>query len=587
MLQDRPVPEQGRGTVTTMDVSTGDRRFRGFGVALLVAALAGWFALSVLAVTRQGTWADEVGYVLKSWWYVNGTVKPYSAEDATWYQPLIFYVTGAWQRIVGHGLVASRSLAMLITCANIALLAWLLRRLGCGVWPMSAAIVIFALTEDSIFYFSSATPFALAIFLQLAALHLVLSMNGQASTKLALTLGAVLTAAYLVRINLIAFIALALAIAWVRAGKDRWRVYACSAAIVAVTWSLLALLWGRRFIYISMWLPGVTDWLVHAGILPDFYPNLPAFTTGTLVVDREPGLAGFLGYVFGWEMLRDWILMHHGVPIAAALFATVFASVRRIPHRGWTLLFALSYWAMLLYHHLGGQSFCPICIQGYANYFDFLAALAGGLALQGLLQVSASRLAKATVICLFAASVVGAALQSWSLTGVNRLPSIRNRTDSLPAEVDVAGATMKTFLPRGVVVGIVGFDPRIPLALQEADVGILPVFLTLSSTYRKLNPGLTPELQARTIAEIADLSAWTDAIARRWIENDFDWLVVQRQPVARNQSWLIWAADAPLITTALEKCFERSASPAFDAFDPPLTVDLYKRIRRGKVCLGE
>ena len=32
-----------------------------------------------------------------------------------------------------------------------------------------------------------------------------------------------------------AFIALALAIVWVRAGKDRWRVYACSAAIVAVT----------------------------------------------------------------------------------------------------------------------------------------------------------------------------------------------------------------------------------------------------------------------------------------------------------------------------------------------------------------
>jgi hypothetical protein len=157
----------------------------------------------------------------------------------------------------------------------------------------------------------------------------------------------------------------------------------------------------------------------------------------------------------------------------------------------------------------------------------------------------------------------------------------------LPAEVDLAGATMKTLLPRGAVAGIVGGDPRIPPVLQEVGVRIPPVFLTLLSTYRKLNPGLTPELQAGTIAELADLSAWTDAIARQWIENDFDWLVVQRQPVARAPSWLIWSPDAPLIATALEKCFERSAAPAFGAFDPPLAVDLYKRIRRGKVCLGE
>lgn len=570
-----------------MEVSTADRRFRAAGVAFLSAALAGWLALSIVAVTRQGTWTDEANYILKSWWYVTGTVKPYSAEDSTWYQPLIFYAVGAWQLIAGHDIVASRSLTLLITAGNIALLAWLLRRLGCGVWPITVAIVIFALTEDSIFYFNSVTPFALAILLQLAALHLLLSMNERASLRLALALGAVLTAAYLLRINLVLFIALALAIAWVRAGKDRWRVYLCAAAIMAITWSLLALIWGRRFIYISMWLPGVTDALVHAGLLPDFYPNMPAFSSHVMVVEREPGFAAFLGYVFGWEMLRDWILMHHAIPIAAALFATVLASVRRIPNRGWTLLFSLSFWVMMLYHHLGGQSFCPICIQGYANYFDFLAALAGGLALQGLLQRSASRVAKAAVVCLTAAAVAVAAWQSWSLTGVNRLPSIRNRTDSLPAEVGLAGTTMRTLLPRGAVAGVVGFDPRIPLALQEADVRIPPIFLNLASFYRKLNDGLTPEVQAKTVAEIADLSAWTDAIARQWIENDFDWLVVQRQPAPRTPSWLIWAPDAPLITTALEKCFERGAAPSFANFDPPLSVEFYKRVRRGKVCLGD
>jgi hypothetical protein len=585
MLQDKRCA-QGRGTVTTMEVSTGDRRFHAAGIALLVAALLGWFALSAVAVMRQGTWGDEVNYLLKSWWYVSGTVKPYSAEDATLYQPLMFYTVGAWQRIVGHGLVASRWLTVLITGGNIALLAWLLRRLGCGVWPIAVAIVVFALTEDSIFYFSSVSPYALAIGLQLAALHLLLSMNGKASLRLALALGGILTAAYLLRINLIFFIALALAVVWVRAGKDRWLVYVCSAAIVAVTWSLLALLWGHRFIYISLWLPGVTDWLAHAGVIPDFYPNTPAFSSRVFVIEHEPGLAGFLGYVFGWEMLRDWILMHHAIPIAAAFLATVLASVRRIPNRGWTLLFALSFWAMMLYHHLGGQSFCPICIQAYANYFDYLAALAGALMLQGLLQPRAGSLGRPLLVCLVAAAVAASTVQSWSLTGVNKLPSIRNRTDSLPAEVYAAGAAMKALLPRGIVAGYVGGDPRIPLALAEDEIPFPPVMIHLPSFYRKLNENLTPEVEGKTIAEIADLSLWTDAIARQWIENDFDWLVVQRQP-AQRIPWLIWAPDAPLITTALQKCFEPSAAPAFGGFDPPLSVELYKRVGRGKVCLGE
>jgi hypothetical protein len=57
-----------------------------------------------------------------------------------------------------HRFVARPVLA--ITAVNIGLLAGLLRRLGCTVWPIAFAIVVFALTEDSIFYFDSARPYA-------------------------------------------------------------------------------------------------------------------------------------------------------------------------------------------------------------------------------------------------------------------------------------------------------------------------------------------------------------------------------------------------------------------------------------------
>src|SRR6478609_133046 len=119
MLQNRLGSDRpGQETTTAMDTSTGTRRLDVAGAVFLVAVLLGWLVLSATAVTRQGTWSDEVDYILKSWWYVSGAVRPYSAEDATWYQPLIFYTIGAWQWIAGHGVVPSRSLTVLVTGGN-------------------------------------------------------------------------------------------------------------------------------------------------------------------------------------------------------------------------------------------------------------------------------------------------------------------------------------------------------------------------------------------------------------------------------------------------------------------------------------
>ena len=588
MLQDNPsLGRAAAGNNIAMTASTGDSRFRAAGIGVLAAILAGWFVLSVFAVMRQGTWADETGYILKSWWYVSGAVKPYSAEDATWYQPLVFYALGSWQWIFGHDIVSSRAFSLVINAVNIALLAGLLRRLGCTVWPIAFAVAVYALTEDSIFYFDSATPFAGAVCLQLTALHLLVGMKKSASFAVAIALGVVLTAAYLLRINLVAFIALSLAIAWVRAGRDRWRVYFCSAGIFLVTWSVLALVWGRPFAYIALWVPVVTDGLVQAGILPKLYPDLHAFSHQN-VISQQATVLRLLAYAFGWEMWRDWILAHHAVPIAAILFATVAAARRPIQNRGWIALFVASYWGMLVFHHLGAQSYCPICIQAYANFFDYLAALAGGLALHGVMQAARNvRFVRAVAVGAVVASVAIAAVQSWSLTGVNKLPSIRNRTDALPQEVRIAGEAMKTLLAPGSSVGFVGRDSRIPLALASADVRVPPVTLSLVAFYRKLDENLTPEQRSQTLEEIRQLSMWTDVTAREWIEDAGDWLVVQRQPVDYVFPWLVWAPEAPLIKTGLEKCFEPVSEPAFADFVPPLSIALYRRVRRGKICLGE
>jgi hypothetical protein len=571
-----------------MDVSNGNTRFRIAGAGVLLSVLVCWMALSITAVLRQGTWADETSYIIRSWWYVSGAVKPYTAEDGTWYQPLIFYAMGAWQWIFGHGVVSARTFSLVMTGINIGLLASLLQRLGCTVWPIAFAIVVFVLNEDGIFYFNSATPYAVFICLQLIALHLLLQMKNNASFAVAIAFGVVLTMSYLLRVNSVAFIALNFAIVWVRAGRDRWRVYLCSAAILLTTWSLLALLWGRLFVYVTIWLPQLTDRLIQAGVLPKLYPFAFRLSHQTLGLIVHPTLRDMLEYAFGADILGHYYFNHHAIPFASALAATIVAVLRPIPNRGWTALFAASYWAMLVFHHLGLQTICPSCIQGYANYVNYLAALAGGLALHGLMLTSRSDLlARGIAVGMVGASIGLAAEQAWSLTGPYQLPSIRNRADSLPEEVRAAGEVMRTLLPPGSAAEFVGRDSRIPLALALADIRVPPITLVLTSYYRELNANVTPAEAAQATQEMRQLTIWTDEIAREWIQQNGDWMIVQRQPVDYVFPWLVWAPEAPLVKTGLENCFELVSEPTFNEFVPPLSIALYRRVRRGRICLGE
>jgi hypothetical protein len=243
---------------------------------------------------------------------------------------------------------------------------------------------------------------------------------------------------------------------------------------------------------------------------------------------------------------------------------------------------------MLVFHHLGLQTICPSCIQAYANYINYLAALAGGLALHGLMLTSRSDLlARGIAVGMVGASIGLAAEQAWSLTGPYQLPSIRNRADSLPEEVRAAGEVMRTLLPPGSAVEFVGRDLRIPLALALADIRVPPITLVLTSYYRELNANVTPAEAAQATQEMRQLTIWTDEIAREWIKQNGDWMIVQRQPVDHVLPWLVWAPEAPLVKTGLEKCFELVSEPTFNEFIPPLSIALYRRVRRGGICLGE
>lgn len=146
-------------------------------IATLIAVAAVWLVWTGFAVTTQGTWLDETNYIVRAWWYISGLEAPYGETDATRYVPLHFLALGFWQSLFGHGVITSRLWSVFLTGINICLLATLIRRLRGTWWAVAFAVLIFAFSEESTFYFSSATPYSLVVFLQLCAVSVVIDIE--------------------------------------------------------------------------------------------------------------------------------------------------------------------------------------------------------------------------------------------------------------------------------------------------------------------------------------------------------------------------------------------------------------------------
>jgi hypothetical protein len=549
---------------------------------LLLLIVMSWIAWTTLAVTRQGTWVDETNYLVKALWYVTGVVKPYSNVDLTAYMPLHFFALGTWQMVLGHGVITSRLFSVLLTCVNFGLMTHLLRQLGARNFAIAIALAVFALNEESVFYFSSATPYAEAVFLQLLALNVLVAMIVTPRVIHAILLAVLLTLIYLLRIDLSLFIAIILGAVLFRVRRFAWLTTALSATVFVLTLAVLTLLWGRPFIYVGMFIPG----------MPDLYPAIQL--SHTMSYTKPVTFEDMLRSALRWEIIRDWISLHHAPAILAIIISIAVAPFRSLPLRGWIAFFTGAYLVYLLFYLLAGQfpgrgpqapGQCAICVQAYLNYVDYLAALAIGLASQAVI----TRLGSSKLSVLFSCGIAGLffsviLFQAVNLRGSLALPSALRQTGPLPRQVSEVAATIKNMIPSDEIVAPVGYDRRILLALAANDIRFPAWSLIAPANYRRLNDGLSSEQQARATVELESLSSWTDTTAERWLHETYNWLLVQDLPVYPRLDWMIWHPQSPLVTDAINRCFVKLETWTIENTTPLLQLSLYRRRDLGSKC---
>jgi hypothetical protein len=552
-------------------------------VATLVAVVAAWLLWTGFAIATQGTWLDETNYIVRAWWYISGLEAPYSETDATRYVPLYFFALGFWQSLFGHDVITSRLLSVFLTGINICLLAALIRRLRGSLWAVAFAALIFAFSEEGTFYFSSATPYALVVLLQLCALNMVIDIERGRIWLRAIMLSILLTAIYLTRPEMTPFIALILGTIVVRMGRSGLPAIATIGMAFLSIYGALAYHWGRKFIFVSMYFPALTEVLIKVGALPELFPNAVRFSQ-TVYYDQPASLGAMIRSAFRFEILRDWVTWHHLPQVAAALFAVATMVVFGIARLRWLSFFATAYWLGLLYYLIAGQLQCSICVQAYLNYIDYLAAISGGLALQVILDQRVLPRASA-LAAAFASLILLVLTQSLLIGGRLKLPSAFHQNMSLPKQVDLLTAKIRGKIQANAPMGIVGVDNRLLLALTASDVKFSAWSLAMPYNYSRISAGLTPGEIEHTRQEVEALTDWTDLTADRWLSEDYQRIIVLDLPRAPRPDWVIWHRDAPRVINALSRCFEKEQTISVGEIDPPMTLSVYDRRISGRSCL--
>ncbi|MSO96650.1 MAG: hypothetical protein EXR11_00310 [Rhodospirillaceae bacterium] len=206
---------------------------------LILAGLAAYAAVASNTIMYSRLEFDEVGYLVKSWWYVTGALKPYSAADSSLTMPGFPFGLGGLQIAMGLSATAARMAMVGLGLMNGILLFLLSRKLTANPLAAAAGVMIFLGAPATAYSFSTATPVALISLFQIISLWLLVMGLGRPKIWLSLVMGLVLAAQLMCSSDMVVPVLLLILLFFAAAGRGRWLhgpiVLIVIAAVIAAT----------------------------------------------------------------------------------------------------------------------------------------------------------------------------------------------------------------------------------------------------------------------------------------------------------------------------------------------------------------
>lgn len=531
---------------------------------LLIGAALIYGAVATLTLLNGHASIEEVTYLIKSWWYTNGLVAPYTATDATAQMPFYFYQLGFWQQLEGIGFLPARLTSIGLGVINGALLFLICRRLTANTLVAAAAAFIFLGTPATAFYFATATPAATVSALHLAAVWLIVASLGRPRALATVAMGLVCVALYFYRQNMILGIVVLAPLYIAAIGRKRWLHAGLLLATAALVSAAVLFSFPDKLGAYALRLPVISPLLDSAHLLA------PNFT----LIDKGTQGAMTMGPAFDRiapaDFLDDFLLPYSGTMVLALMLFGLAGGPLRV------LWIAPLYFLWLAAsHYLASLGYCSGCILSYAPYFSGLGALAAALSLAMIAHRARQNQQPAGPYVLVGA-VLAVALNAFAPNFALRadargfpIPMIA-QSQPVPELKDIE--TMARWISSNTAVR----EPILVLhSMGRQSLASLPYAVFLSghmlppqsldpaASRRVVNPKLSLVAQESVQAAIEEESLWTDATLARWIARDYDIILFQEDKTIDQRAQL----------AAIMAQFDLAASTAYRG----ATVLLYKR----------
>ena len=511
-------------------------------ILILAGTLAAYAAMATYAALYGRTWLDEITYIVKSWWYTTGVLRPYSDEDATWYMPLYFYQLGWAQHLFGQGHIVGRAMSIVLGVLSGGLVFLICRRLNLSATLAAMAVALYLLTPTTVYYFAGATPIATVAFLLLLAVYIVVTSVGKPRPLVSVALGLLFGMVFFYRQNaILAAVVLAPVYLYVIGGRRAANGALLAVSAAAVSAVILALFPEKLALY-AIRLPLLTPLLQSLNLLPDSLRLIEDATDSSYSLRLDPA-------ALSWrDPVNGFVLPYLGTILLALAVFAVHRSKRFL------MLVPALFFFLAATHYLGSAGYCPVCILTYTNYFVGIGAVAAALTLDFVWQwcVKTGRPALPVVLALGAGAVAlnvfGTSLATPDVLGRPSpyryfpMPMV-SRSEGL-ADLEVSARLARIvarITPAGAKVLVLDDQPALAYAAFVTGHMVPVQSFNLRQSFRRLRPGLADDVRAQAIQRLEAESLWSDDTVLRWLNDDSISVVmlqanaVQLSPEARGR----------------------------------------------------
>ncbi|MDX2141749.1 MAG: hypothetical protein SFV19_00215 [Rhodospirillaceae bacterium] len=482
---------------------------------LALAGIGAYGAVAYNALNNGRLEFNEVGHIVKASWFSAGTISPFGAGDSMPTMPLYPLELGALQLVIGASAMAARAVSVALGLLSGLVLFALCRKLTANSLASAAAVLIFLGSPATAYSFATATPLAVVSLLHLVALWLLVTSLGRPRMLATFAMGVVLAAIVFHADGMIVPVVL-LAVLFIAAlGRSRW-------------------LHGPLLIVVLVLPIGAAIYL-----LPDQFTTfalsrpLPAWFMEATGLGR-PGASTVMSFDRILRDVVDGIVLPYGGTILLALLLILLTF--KGPRVLWVgpIYLSLGLAALAVFPGLS----CETCAATQPSQIIAVGALSAAMALAFSGRMIRKNALSGTPFVVGGA-ILALAINTFapglaSREALHFFPAeMLKQTRPMPEQRDIAG--LMRFVGQntdgGEPILLLHDQPALPYAVHMAGRKFPPTSLNPLAAMKTVPGSVEGTRREAQLASIERAGGWTPETLKRWIERDYDVILIQDKAI--------------------------------------------------------